>query len=84
MLWVGGDGMPEETYRPPEGFLTMKQAQERVGVSKATFQKIVKRRGMVPHRDERDTRVKLFRVEDIDALTQPVPTTGGGELKTAA
>ena len=36
--------MSEETYQPPSGFLTMTQAQERLGVSKATFQKIVKRR----------------------------------------
>jgi excisionase family DNA binding protein len=76
--------MSEETYQPPSGFLTMTQAQERLGVSKATFQKIVKRRGLVAHRDERDTRVKLLRIQDVDELTRPVPTGAVEQLKTAA
>jgi excisionase family DNA binding protein len=76
--------MSEETYQPPSGFLTMTQAQERLGVSKATFQKIVKRRGLVAHRDERDTRVKLLRIQDVDELTRPVPAGAVEQLKTAA
>lgn len=76
--------MSEETYRPPAGYLTMRQAQDRLGVSKATFQKIVKRRGLVAHRDERDTRVKLLRIEDVDELTRPVPAMAVDVLKMAA
>ncbi len=66
--------MPSAEYRPPAGFLTMRQAQERLGVSKATFQRIVRRRALVTHLDPRDTRVKLVKAEDVEQLTRPVPT----------
>ena len=64
--------MPDAGYQPPEGFITMTRGQERLGVSKATFQKIVKRRGLVTHRDERDSRVRLLKAADVDRLTEPV------------
>ncbi len=69
--------MPEGSYRCPEGYLTMKQAQEHLGVSKATFQRIVRRRRLLIHRDERDSRVKLLKHADVDRLAEPVAAREG-------
>jgi len=68
--------MTDTTYRPPEGFLTMAQAEERLGVSKATLQRRVQRGWLRTYGDARDTRVRLIRAEDIECLRQaPVAVT---------
>ena len=60
-------------YRPPEGYLTMAQAQERLGISKVTFHRLVRRADLPTHRDHRDSRVRLLRTIDVDRLMEPVP-----------
>jgi hypothetical protein len=65
-----------ETYRPPDGYLTMAQAQEMLGVSKVTFQKRVRDWGLETYRDPRDTRVRLLKAEDLQRMTQLVPEQG--------
>ena len=60
-------------YRPPEGYLTMAQAQERLGISKVTFHRLVRRASLPLHRDHRDSRVRLLRITDVDRLMEPVP-----------
>jgi excisionase family DNA binding protein len=65
--------MPVAKYRPPAGYLTMAQAQERLGISKVTFHRLVRRAGLPTHRDPRDTRVRLLRTADVDRLMEPVP-----------
>jgi excisionase family DNA binding protein len=60
-------------YQPPDGYLTMTQAQERLGVSKLTFIRLVRRAGLPTHRDHRDTRVRLVKITDVDRLLEPVP-----------
>jgi excisionase family DNA binding protein len=65
--------MPVARYRPPAGYLTMAQAQERLGVSKVTFNRLVRRAGLLIHRDHRDTRVRLLKITDVDRLLEPVP-----------
>jgi len=65
--------MPESGYRPPGGFLTMAQAQERLGVSKVTLAKMVREGRLPAYRDERDKRIKLVKPEDVERLTQPTP-----------
>ena len=65
--------MPVAKYRPPAGYLTMAQAQERLGISKVTFHRLVRRAGLPTHRDHRDTRVRLLKITDVDRLVEPVP-----------
>lgn len=59
-------------YKPPDGYLTMAQAQARWGVSKATAQKMVREAGLEVYRDPRNKRVHLFQVEDVERLMRPV------------
>ena len=65
--------MNDPSYQPPSGFLTMKQVQDRLGVSKTTLVQIVRRHGLVTHRDIRDSRVKLLRLADVAQLEGPKP-----------
>jgi excisionase family DNA binding protein len=65
--------MMETAYQPPEGFLTMAQAQERLGISKATLQRLVKNDGITVYRDPRNKRVRLLKADDLARLRQPVP-----------
>lgn len=65
-------------YRPPEGFLTLAQARERLGVSKATAQKLVREAGLEVFNDHRDKRVSLYKESDIDRLMQPVRRSAPG------
>jgi len=51
----------------------MKQVQDRLGVSKTTLVQIVRRHGLVTHRDIRDSRVKLLRLADVAQLEGPKP-----------
>jgi hypothetical protein len=78
-MWydAGGGESVGSTYKPPEGYLTMAQAQARWGVSKATAQKIVRETGLEVYRDPRNKRVHLFKAEDVERLMQPVPKTRG-------
>ena len=75
--------MPDSMREPPEGFLTMAQARERLGVSKMTMMKLVQRSGIEVFQDQRDARVKLVREQDVERLQRPVPL-GSGEGKEAA
>jgi hypothetical protein len=59
-------------YRPPDGFLTMMQVQMRLGVSKATAQKVVREAALPLYRDPRNKRVRLFKEADVEHLLQPV------------
>ncbi len=63
--------MPISRYRPPDGYLTM--AQARLGISKVTFHRLVRRAGLPTHRDHRDVRVRLLKIADVDRLMEPVP-----------
>jgi hypothetical protein len=51
----------------------MAQARERLGISKVTFHRLVRRAGLPTHRDRRDSRVRLLKLADVDRLTEPVP-----------
>ena len=65
--------MPIARYRPPDGYLTMAQAQARLGISKVTFLRLERRAGMPTHRDHRDVRVRLLKIADVERLMEPVP-----------
>jgi len=66
-----------ENYRPPDGFITMGEAQQRLGVSKVTIVRIVRDAGLQTYRDPRNKRVRLLRDGDISRLDQPVPEEQG-------
>jgi excisionase family DNA binding protein len=61
-----------DPYQPPDGYMTMAQAQEALGVSKVTILKRVRDRGLETYRDPRDTRVRLLKVEDVERMKQLV------------
>ncbi len=65
--------MVRGSYQPPAGYMTLKQAQERLGVSKTKAWQLARDGALPVHRDPRDQRVKLVRIEDVDRLTQPRP-----------
>ena len=64
--------MIEDGYRPPDGYLTMVQAQRRLGIGKATLRERVREAGMETFRDPRNKRVRLLKVADVELLEQPV------------
>jgi hypothetical protein len=72
-----------EGYRPPEGFVTMGDAQQRLGVSKVTIVNIVRKAAIPTFRDPRNGRVRLLRVEDVERLTHPVPESDEGNAQAA-
>jgi hypothetical protein len=72
-----------EGYRPPDGFVTMGEAQRRLGVSKVTIIKIVREAGLATFRDPRNKRVRLLRIEDVERLEQPIPETDEGKAQAA-
>jgi excisionase family DNA binding protein len=65
--------MPDSERTPPAGYLTTNQARERLGVSRMTMYRMMRRQNVPMYADPRDARVKLVRTEDIDRLMQPVP-----------
>jgi hypothetical protein len=62
-----------DTYRPPDGYLTMAGATEQLGVSIVTLRKLVKDRALQTFRDPRNGRARLLRVGDIEQLREPIP-----------
>lgn len=64
--------MVDDGYRPPEGFMTMAQAQTRLGVSKPTLSRMVHRGELETFRDPRNRRVRLVKMDAVEKLTQPI------------
>jgi excisionase family DNA binding protein len=73
MLGFGGVDVPRIVYQPPEGYLTLGQAQMRLQVSKAKIIRMAQDGSLPTYRDPRDKRYRLAKVEDVDRLTQLVP-----------
>ncbi len=72
-----------DLYRPPEGYVTMGEAQRQLGVSKVTMVKIVRDAGIQTYRDPRNGRVRLLRIEDVQRLARPVPEDSEGNAQAA-
>lgn len=68
--------MPRGDYQDTEGFVTLAEAGRRLGVAKATVQRMAQDGRLATYRDPRDRRVRLARVDDIERLSQPVPADG--------
>jgi hypothetical protein len=64
--------MSDSGRTPPDGFLTMAQARERLGVGKMTMVRLLRRYSVPTYRDPRDARVRLLKAADVERLTQPV------------
>ncbi len=67
--------MTPDKYQPPAGYMTLKQAQERLGVSKTKAWQLARAGRLPAHTDPRDGRVKLVRAEDVERMMQPVPAS---------
>jgi excisionase family DNA binding protein len=61
-------------YQPPEGYLTLTEARERLGISKTTMHQRVRTGLLTTYRDQRDRRTRLVKVEDVERMAQPMPT----------
>jgi hypothetical protein len=64
----------DTTYRPPDGYLTLGQTEERLGISRATVRRIVASGRLDTFEDPRNRRVRLVKVEDVERLARPVPS----------
>jgi hypothetical protein len=64
--------MPDSERTPPAGYLTINQARERLGISRMTMYRLMRRQGVAMYSDPRDARTKLVKAEDVERLTQPV------------
>jgi hypothetical protein len=53
--------------------ITLKQARERLGISKVTMTKLVRERGLTLYENPLDARQKLVDAAEIEALKQPRP-----------
>jgi hypothetical protein len=64
--------MDDTRYEPPDGYMTMVQAQRFLGIAKATLRERVREAGLEVFSDPRNKRVKLLKVGDVELLTRPV------------
>lgn len=62
-------------YRPPAGYLATGQAAERLGVHPMTIRRMVKAGRLKTYADPRNGTVRLVKIEDVERLNQPIPTT---------
>lgn len=65
--------MAQVIYKPPDGFMTVGQAEAYLQVSRTTMHRMLREGKLATYRDQRNKRVKLVRVEDVESLVQPVP-----------
>jgi len=62
---------------PAKGeFLSLKESQDLLGVSKTKMWSLVKLGVLKTYEDSLDKRKKLVRKEDVEKLKQPRPRTG--------
>ncbi len=69
--------MTDARRKVPEGYLTMTQAREQLGVSRVTMARLVRDFDAQVYEDPRDARVKLLRAEDVERMLQPRPRAEG-------
>lgn len=53
--------------------VSLKEAQERIGVSKNTLRKLIERRGITVYDNPRDARQKLVDIEEVEEAFRPRP-----------
>lgn len=67
-----------------EEFVTMREAQEILGVSSFTIWRMVRDGELRAYQSGTDRRKKLIRRSDLDALAKPKPIPVGQAKKVAA
>lgn len=65
--------MPRGSYRPPDGYLTLSEAQQRLAIGKHTLQRMVRAGKLATFADPRNARVTLVNADDVERLMQPIP-----------
>lgn len=53
--------------------ISLKEARERLGLSKTTMTKLVREKGLTLYENPRDHREKLVDWAELDAAMQPTP-----------
>ena len=71
--------MSEGERTPPSGYLTVSQARERLGVSRMTMYRLLRRYNVPLYADPRDARVRLVKADDVERLTRPIPLEDQGK-----
>jgi excisionase family DNA binding protein len=71
--------MSETKGSAPSVWVAPKQAAARLNISVGVVRKMIRDGRLRPHR-LRGTRLLRLRVEDVDALLQPVEAFGGGQM----
>jgi len=61
------------TAPEPTPWLTIEQAADRLQVSVRTVERMVLRGELEEHRSRAKPRVRLYHVNDLDAVAQPQP-----------
>lgn len=56
-----------------EGFISLREARENLGVSKMKMWRLVKEGTIKTYENPLDKRTKLVRYEDVEKLKQPRP-----------
>lgn len=64
-------------------FLTLKEAAETLGVSRATIWRRIDRGELVAFQSQQDRRERLVRRKDIEAMMRPIAIDQGKELAAA-
>jgi excisionase family DNA binding protein len=64
-------------------FMTLKEAAEALGVSRATLWRRIQNGELVSYQSQQDRRQRLVRREEIEALLRPVEIDPGKELAAA-
>lgn len=64
------------TTHPRPVWLSQAEAADELGVTDRTIRNYISR-GVLPAYRPRGSRVVRIRASDVDALMQPIPTTGG-------
>jgi predicted HTH domain antitoxin len=64
--------------------ISLKEAQERAGVSKNTLKKILKLHGITLYENPRDARQKLVNYSEIEKALRPRPIRSEQQSKRAA
>lgn len=68
--------MPENR----DEFLTLGEAQDRLGVSRFKITQLVKEGKLTVYRSDLDRREKLVKVSELDALTKPKSEDTPGKI----
>ena len=68
----------------PKELVTLREARERLGLSKTTMTKLVRERDFTLYENPKDKRSRLVDWVEVEAAMQPRPIASGATKKAAA